>query len=85
MHWPGMVEIGTRLERIRRTSVTLAQVLFIQEHSVAIAGPVVALIDTTTRRSTLVPEETAKALRTIGPPNCERVPIAVTSFAVLRP
>ena len=69
MHWPGTVEIGTRVERVGRSSVTLAQALFMDERCVATAVSVVALMDTTTRRSTLLPNETAEALRSIAQPN----------------
>jgi acyl-CoA thioester hydrolase len=65
MHWPGTVEVGTRVERIGRASVTLAQALFVNERCVATAQSVVALMDTQTRRSMLLPTETAAALRTI--------------------
>jgi len=73
MHWPGTVEIGTRVERVGRSSVTLAQALFVHETCVAIAESIVALMDMTTRRPTLLPEETAEALRAMGWPNSRRV------------
>lgn len=63
MHWPGTVEIGTRVERVGRCSVTLAQALFVDKRCVAIAESVVALMDAITRRSILLPHETAEALR----------------------
>ena len=37
MHWPGTVEIGTRVERVGRSSVTLAQALFMDKRCVATA------------------------------------------------
>lgn len=73
MHWPGTVEIGTRVERVGRSSVTLAQALFAHEACVATAESIVALMDITTRRATLLPEETAEALRVMGWPNSGRV------------
>jgi acyl-CoA thioester hydrolase len=85
MHWPGTVEIGTRVERVGRSSATLAQALFVHEACVATAESIVALMDMTTRRPTLLPEETAEALRAIGWPNSDRVPTAATSVNVLRP
>lgn len=66
MHWPGMVRIGTRIARIGRTSLTLLQGLFMDDRCVAIAQSVVALMDTTTRRATLIPPRTAEALRTLA-------------------
>ena len=47
MHWPGTVAVGTRVERVGRSSVTLMQGLFIDERCVAIAESVVALTDKT--------------------------------------
>lgn len=82
MHWPGTVEIGTRVERIGRSSATLAQALFVNEACVATAESVVALMDTTTRRSMQLPYETAEALRAIARPGW--VPDAVTSSVLLR-
>lgn len=63
MHWPGTVAVGTCVERIGRSSVTLMQGLFMDERCVAVAESVVALMDMTTRRSTLLPDATAHALR----------------------
>ena len=85
MHWPGTVEIGTRVERVGRSSATLAQALFVQEACVATAESVVALMDMTARRPALLPGKTAEALRAMGWANCGRVPTAVTSVNALRP
>ncbi len=62
MHWPGTVVVGTRCERIGRTSLTLAQVLFIDGSCAASARSTVALMDRATRRATPLPPETASAL-----------------------
>jgi acyl-CoA thioester hydrolase len=84
MHWPGTVEVGTRVERVGRSSVTLAQGLFMDERCVAIAESVVALMDTATRRSALLPEETAQALRTMVRANCAGVPTVAAAVGILR-
>jgi acyl-CoA thioester hydrolase len=84
MHWPGIVEIGTRVERVGRSSVTLAQALFMDERCVATAESVVALIDTTTRRSALLPKDTVDALRSIARPNSDWAPAAATSTPNIR-
>jgi acyl-CoA thioester hydrolase len=84
MHWPGTVEIGTRVERVGRSSVTLAQGLFMDQRCVAIAESVVALMDTTTRRSALLPEATAEALRAIARPNCDWASGVASSPVLLR-
>jgi acyl-CoA thioester hydrolase len=74
MHWPGIVEIGTRVERVGRSSITLVQALFVDEACVATAESIVALMDMTTRRSMRLPDETAEALQVT---NCDRMsPVA---------
>lgn len=57
MHWPGTVEIGTCAERVGRSSATLAQALFVDQRCVAVSESVVALMDTKTRRSMLLPHD----------------------------
>jgi acyl-CoA thioester hydrolase len=69
MHWPGTVEIGTRVERVGRSSATLAQALFVDEACVATSESVVTLMNTTTRRSMQLPNETAEALRSMELPS----------------
>jgi acyl-CoA thioester hydrolase len=66
MHWPGTVEIGTRVERVGRSSATLAQALFVRERCVAVAESVVALVNTTYRRPAHLPLETVEALRALA-------------------
>lgn len=66
LHWPGTVAVGTRVERVGRSSVTLMQGLFIDECCAATAESVVALMDKTSRRSTRLPEATAQALRALS-------------------
>lgn len=62
MHWPGTVVIGTRCEHIGRSSIKLAQVLFVDGSCAASARSTVALMDRATRRATPLPSETASAL-----------------------
>lgn len=50
--WPGWVEIGTRVERIGRSSITLTQVVFQGPKLVAKAENIVVLTDIATRKST---------------------------------
>jgi acyl-CoA thioester hydrolase len=85
MHWPGTVEIGTRVERVGRSSAPLAQALFVHEACVATAESIVALMDMTTRRPALLPEETAAALRAMGWPNSGRLVAAAGAISALRP
>ncbi|MGD9922020.1 MAG: acyl-CoA thioesterase [Pseudorhodoplanes sp.] len=63
MHWPGTVVIGTRCERFGRTSLMVAQALFVDGSCAASARSTVALMDRATRRATPLPSETAIALR----------------------
>jgi acyl-CoA thioester hydrolase len=60
----------------------LAQVLFVHEACVATAESVAAMMDMTTRRSALLPGETAEALRAMGWANSGGVP-AATAVNVL--
>jgi len=69
MHWPGTVQIDTSVERVGRSSAALAQALFVDDACVATAESIVALMNTTTRRSTLLPLETAEALRVMTRPS----------------
>ncbi len=66
MHWPGTVQIGTRLDHVGRSSVTMAQSLFLEGTCVANATSTVVLIDRSTRRATPFPHETASALRALA-------------------
>ena len=68
MHWPGTVVVGTRCERIGRTSLTLAQVLFADGSYAASAKSTVALVDPTSRRAIPLPPETAAALQAFRAP-----------------
>ncbi len=63
MHWPGTVEVGTCVERVGRSSATLAQALFARGRCVAVAESVVALMDTISRRPAHLPIETVQALQ----------------------
>ena len=63
MRWPGTVVIGTRCERIGRTSVMVAQALFVDGSCAASARSTVALMDRATRRAPPIPFETAAALQ----------------------
>lgn len=62
LHWPGTVEIGTRIERIGRSSVTLTQALFQAGRCAAIARSVAVLMDANTRRSRPIPTVSAEIL-----------------------
>lgn len=68
MHFPGTVEVGTKLTRLGRSSVTFGQGLFNAGRCVATAQAVVVLMDATTRKSKPFPEAAAAALgRLVAP------------------
>lgn len=54
--WPGLVQIGTRVASISRSSVKLEQAIFQAEQCCAFAETIVVLIDTKSRRSTPLSE-----------------------------
>lgn len=63
MHWPGAAEVGTRIERIGRSSIILAQALFQNDQCVATAQSVAVLMNTKSRRSQSIPVASAEKLR----------------------
>jgi acyl-CoA thioester hydrolase len=65
MHWPGTVEVGTRIDRIGRSSVMLNQALFVGDGCVATSESLAVLIDATTRRPTPLPPQVVEALQPI--------------------
>jgi len=83
MHWPGSVQIGTRVESIGQSSVTLAQGLFVNQRCVASAESIVVLTHVATRRSVNFSEEVVQAFRGLGRPHREMTPNRTTSDATL--
>ncbi|RDB43268.1 acyl-CoA thioesterase [Halomonas sp. DQ26W] len=51
VNWPGQVEIGTRVTRVGRSSLTLQQGVFQDLRCVATANTVIVQVDESTRRS----------------------------------
>jgi acyl-CoA thioester hydrolase len=56
LHWPGKIDIGTRLLAVGRTSWRLEHGIFDGERCVATAVSVMVTIDSATRRPTPIPE-----------------------------
>ncbi len=52
VHWPGVVDIGTRVAKIGRSSVTLEQAIFQHGQCVATGSTVIVQVDAVTRRAT---------------------------------
>jgi acyl-CoA thioester hydrolase len=63
LHWPGTVHVGTRVENVGRSSVTLAQALFQAGQCAAIARSIAVLMDAATRCSRPLPPAAADILR----------------------
>ncbi len=61
--WPGQVAIGTSVESVGRTSITLAQGLFQHDRCVALARTVIVQVDDDTHRAT--PLSAAAATRLV--------------------
>ena len=81
MHWPGAVEVGTRVTRVGRSSVVLAQALFVGDRCVAVADSTVVLMDRMSRRSTPLPPEAIRALNGL----VGRKQVGLSRLAELRP
>ncbi len=56
LRWPGMVDIGTVVLALGRSSITMGQGIFAGDTCAATAETVIVLTDATTRRSTPLPE-----------------------------
>lgn len=52
LHWPGDVEIGTRLERIGNSSMTIRQALFQEGRCAAVSESVMVQVDVASRTAT---------------------------------
>jgi acyl-CoA thioester hydrolase len=62
MHYPGIVDIGTRVVRIGTSSFTMAQGLFNEGHCAATAESVCVIISKETRRPVPLPDHTRSRL-----------------------
>ncbi|MEZ4299438.1 MAG: thioesterase family protein [Polyangiaceae bacterium] len=69
IHWPGQVDIGTRVARIGKTSVTLEQALFQNDRRVATAESVIVQIGHTTRKSLPLTPESIHRLESLKSPS----------------
>ena len=63
VYWPGDVRIGTRIQRIGRSSLSLDQAIFQGKACVAKAETTIVQIDQTTRRSSPFDDETLARLK----------------------
>lgn len=66
MKWPGIVEIGTSIDKVGKSSITLKQGLFYNNRLTAIAETVVVQVDNVTKKSSQFTEECKKRLYEMG-------------------
>ena len=62
INWPGKVRVGTRVDKLGRSSVTFRQALYQSGRLAALSASVIVLTDVTLRRSIELPERTRAAL-----------------------
>lgn len=61
-HYPGTVDIGTRVLRLGNSSVTIGQGLFVDGRCIATAESVIVLVDPATGRGHALPDEVRNAM-----------------------
>ncbi|MGE0749657.1 MAG: acyl-CoA thioesterase [Variibacter sp.] len=66
LHWPGPVDIGTRVARIGNTSLTLDQAIFRQGVCAARGRSIIVQLDAQTRRPSPIPPEIVARLKATG-------------------
>jgi acyl-CoA thioester hydrolase len=68
LHWPGVVQIGTRVSKIGRSSITLEQAIFQDTRCVAKGTTVIVQIGVETRRSSPLSDEAVARLTALQSP-----------------
>ena len=63
LHWPGAIEIGTRVAEFGRSSFSVAQAIFRDGACAASGRATMVCIDLATRKATPLPEEAIARLR----------------------
>jgi len=61
-HYPGTVDVGTRVTRLGNSSITLGQGLFVDGRCIATTESVIVLVDPATGRGHALPPEVRDAL-----------------------
>jgi acyl-CoA thioester hydrolase len=56
VHWPAVLDLGSAVVRLGRTTITLIQGVFVGELCVATGREVLVMVDTATGRPALLPE-----------------------------
>jgi acyl-CoA thioester hydrolase len=62
MNFPGTAEIGTKVNSFGKSSVKIAQVIYLNDKCCAMSEEVMVLIDETTRKPTAISDETRKLI-----------------------
>jgi acyl-CoA thioester hydrolase len=65
LHWPGMVDIGTRIASVGGKSYALTQGMFRDELCIATSRTTLVLIDRHTRRATTLPDDYRNVLQSL--------------------
>ena len=65
IHWPGTVDIGTRVARLGNSSITLEQVLFQEDKRVASAQTVLVQINSATRKAQALSDRSRSRLEAL--------------------
>lgn len=68
IHWPGFVDVASRVAAIGRSSIRLEQALFQDNRPVATSESVIVHVNGQSRRSDPLPAETVEALSRFRPP-----------------
>lgn len=67
LHWPGTVDIGTRVARVGRSSVTMEQAIFQEGRCVATGESVIVQVDDATRTSRPLSVAAGVRLKALAP------------------
>jgi len=65
IHWPGEVDIGTRIVSVGRSSFRMEQALFQDGRCVATSVSVIVMMDEATRRSAALPDAAVARLQAL--------------------
>jgi acyl-CoA thioester hydrolase len=63
LHWPGPVDIGTRVARVGNTSLTLDQAVFKNGECVASGRSIIVQLDAVTRKPSPIPDDVIARLK----------------------
>lgn len=66
LRWPGDVEIGTRIEKIGASSITIRQALFQDGHCAATSDSVMVQVDTNTQKAQPLGDDARAAFQMVA-------------------